>query len=66
MDLGSGPGGKDRSLLMCFLDRPADTAWAHLSAFAEAIEAGGIARVVLAAPFTPAITGTDTYCDQLW
>ena len=66
MDLGSGPGGKERSLLMCFLDRPADAAWSHLSNFGESLESAGIGTVVLAAPFTPAIPGTDTYCDQLF
>lgn len=66
MDLGSGPGGQERSLLTCFLDRPADAAWSHLINFSDALESAGIGRVVLAAPFTPAITGTDTYADQLW
>ncbi|MBK6503702.1 MAG: hypothetical protein IPG03_15540 [Candidatus Microthrix sp.] len=66
MDLGSGPGGKDRSLLLCFLDQQVEEAWDHLVAFSEAIEAAGIARVALTAPFTPAIPGTDTYCDQLF
>ena len=51
---------------MCFLDRPADAAWSHLTNFAEALESAGIGRVVLAAPFTPAIPGTDTYADQLY
>lgn len=66
MDLGSGPGGKDRSLLMCFLDLPVEQAWDPIVAITEAIESSGIATVVLAAPFTPAITGTDTYCDELF
>ena len=66
MDLGSGPGGQERSLLTCFLDRPADAAWSHLINFSDALESAGIGRVVLAAPFTPAITRTDTYADQLW
>ncbi|MEZ5371272.1 MAG: hypothetical protein R2704_00665 [Microthrixaceae bacterium] len=66
MDLGSGPGGKDRSLLLCFLDQPAEQAWDHVQGFCAAIESAGIGTVVLAAPFTPAITGTDTYCDQLF
>ncbi|MEZ5382005.1 MAG: hypothetical protein R2754_09445 [Microthrixaceae bacterium] len=66
MDLGSGPGGADRSLLVCFLDDPVEEAWPHLLGVVEALQASGLATVVLAAPFTPAICGTDTYCDQLW
>lgn len=66
MDLGSGPGGPDRSMLLGFLDQPPVEAWSAVAAACAALEDAGIGTVRLAAPFLPTIPGTDTYADQLW
>ncbi|NLA35071.1 MAG: hypothetical protein GX868_05205 [Actinobacteria bacterium] len=66
MKLGTGPGTPQRTMLLAFLD---DAPKAHLDrfrTFVDALEASGLARVVLVAPFIPTIPGTDTYTDQLW
>lgn len=66
MKLGSGPGTTQRSMQLFFSDEAPAGHWDRFHAYAEAVEASGIARVVLAAPFLPTIPGTDTYTDQLW
>jgi len=66
MKLGSGPGTRQRSLQMMYLT--ADPA-AHMDlihAYADLVNASGLATVVFAAPFIPTIPGTDIYTDQLW
>ncbi len=72
MELGTGPGTRQRSLQMLFcgrapqgsFDLPGD--WDIIESTCERIEASGLATVRLAAPFIPTIPGTDTYTDQLW
>ncbi|MGH2662465.1 MAG: hypothetical protein ACRDH8_06590 [Actinomycetota bacterium] len=55
-----------RILLLAFLDRPPDDVWEdEFAPHGKAIEAGGMARSIWAAPFIPTIPGTDTYTDQL-
>jgi hypothetical protein len=51
-------------LLFCEVN-PADC-WDRVRAYAEAVDASGLGRVVFCAPFRPTIIGTDTYTDQLW
>ena len=66
MDLGSGPGGPDRSLLLGFFDQTPTTAWPALVQACATLEDAGVGTVRLAAPFVPTIPGTDTYTDELW
>jgi hypothetical protein len=66
MDLGSGPGTPARSLQTFFCDGdPAET-WDAFSAYSALVSSSGIGTVRLAAPFVPAIPGTDTYTGDLW
>jgi hypothetical protein len=66
MDLGTGPGTRARSAQLLFCDTDPAPVWDQVRDYAAAIEASGLATVVLAAPFIPTIVGTDTYTDQLW
>ena len=65
MDLGSPPGGPERRLLLFFLDAEPQRAWEPLRGFAPTVDASGLARTLLLAPFLPTVVGTDTYTDQL-
>jgi hypothetical protein len=38
----------------------------HFAGLGKEIEAAGVGRVLLAAPFVPCVIGTDTHADQLW
>ncbi|HMS11823.1 MAG: hypothetical protein V9E99_07345 [Microthrixaceae bacterium] len=66
MQLGSGPGTPQRSMQICFLDDAPKPHWDRFRAYAAAVDASGVARVTLAAPFLPTVPGTDRYTDQLW
>ena len=66
MDLGSDPGGPERSLQLCFLERDPREAWPRFVDYAAAVDATGLGRVVLAAPFITTDVGTDRYTDELW
>ena len=66
MDLGSGPGTKARSMHLLFLQADPREAWDRIRAYADAVDASGLATVRLVAPWIPTIPGTDTYTDQLW
>jgi hypothetical protein len=66
MALGTGPGTRARSAQLLFCETDPAEVWDQVHAYADAIEASGLATVVLAAPFIPTIVGTDTYTDQLW
>lgn len=66
MDLGSGPGTRQRSLQMVFLDDDPADSWGRIRTYCSAVDASGLATVALAAPFIPTVVGTDTYADQLW
>ncbi len=72
MELGTGPGTRQRSLQLLFCGRSpggawdASTEWSRITELCEAIDGSGLAKVVLAAPFKPTVPGTDTYTDQLW
>ena len=66
MELGSGPGTRQRSLQMMYLTADPRGHMDLIHAYADLVDASGLATVVLAAPFIPTIPGTDTYTDQLW
>jgi hypothetical protein len=51
----------------CFVDADVITNWPEIRGRIEAgVDTDGATQVVLAAPFYPAVSGTDTYLDQLW
>ena len=66
MELGTGPGTRQRSLALMFLTSEPAAAWERVQSCTEAIDASGLATVRLAAPFIPTVPGTDAYTDQLW
>lgn len=66
MELGSGPGTRQRSLQMMYLTSEPTAAWDRIKQYVELVDGSGLATVCFAAPFIPTIPGTDTYTDQLW
>jgi hypothetical protein len=66
MDLGSGAGGPERLLQMCFVRGDVRDALSPLRAYTERIESERLATTRLVAPFLRTVVGTDTYVDQLW
>lgn len=66
MELGSRPGTRARSMLLCFCEVDPADAWDRVLGFLGDLDDSGLGRVVLAAPFIPTVVGTDTYTDQLW
>jgi hypothetical protein len=66
MDLGSSPGGPERSIQLCFLESDPRDVWQRIVDYAAAVDASGLGRVVLAAPLIPTLVGTDRYTDELW
>ena len=66
MDLGSLPGGPERSLQLFFLETDPREIWDTFLAYGDQIAASGLATLALAAPFLPTIPGTDRYTDELW
>ncbi len=65
MDLGSPAGGVDRLVQLLFVGGDTEAAVDRVQAYTRAVEAGGEARLLLAAPFFRTVPGTDTYVDQL-
>ena len=66
MDLGSPPGGRERRLLLSFLETDPSSDWERFRSFADAVAGAGLARPVFLAPFLPTVVGTDTHADDLW
>ena len=66
MDLGTPPGGPDRTLQLFFTESDVRQSWDRFGDYAERVAASGLARVVFTGPFHRTIVGTDTYSDQLW
>ena len=66
MELGTGPGTRQRSLQMMFCKGDPRDDWDTVIAAVERIDAAGPAAVRLVAPFIPTIPGTDSYTDELW
>ena len=66
MDLGTSPGGPERTLQLAFLEGDTARAWQDVEAYVRAVDASGMGRVCFAGPFHRTVVGTDTYADQLW
>jgi len=66
MDLGTGPGGPERTMQLAFLEGEPVQAWGDVRRYVEAIDGSGKGRVCFAGPFHKTVVGTDTYTDQLW
>lgn len=66
MDLGSRAGGPERLVQLFFVKGDVRDSLPRLREYTDAIEAQGLAKVRLVAPFLRTIVGTDTYVDQLW
>jgi hypothetical protein len=65
MDLGSLPGGPERTLQMFFVRGAVESALDPLRAYTDAVDKEGIADTRLVAPFVATVVGTDRYVDQL-
>ncbi len=66
MDLGSPAGGPNRLVQLLFVDGDVREVLEPVRAYTDAVEADGLGRLQLAAPFFTTVVGTDTYVDQLW
>jgi hypothetical protein len=66
MDLGSPAGGPNRLVQLLFVDGDVAEVLDPVRAYTDAVEAAGLGRLQLAAPFFTTVVGTDTYVDQLW
>jgi hypothetical protein len=60
--------GSGDELVRCyFLDTDPASAWAEaFERLGDLVEAGGLGRVELVAPFIPTVPGTDRYQNELW
>jgi hypothetical protein len=66
MDLGSSAGGPNRLVQLLFVNGDVREGLDPIRAYTDAVEAEGLGRLQLAAPFFSTVVGTDTYIDQLW
>jgi hypothetical protein len=66
MDLGSSAGGKNRLVQLLFVNGDVGDGLDPVRAYADAVEAEGLGRLQLVAPFFSTVVGTDTYIEQLW
>lgn len=66
MDLGSKAGGPERLCQLFFLHGDVRDSLDRMRAYTDGVEAAGLAKVQLAAPFLRTVVGTDKYTDQLW
>jgi len=66
MDLGSGPGGKERTAQLFFVRGDVRAALPAVRQYTTTITDAGLANVHLVAPFFRTHVGTDKYTDQLW
>jgi hypothetical protein len=66
MDLGTEPGGPERTLQLFFTETDPTEVWDRFCDYRERIDASGLATCVFLAPFLRTVVGTDTYADQLW
>jgi hypothetical protein len=66
MDLGSDPGGSERTIQLFFLEADPSELWPRFVDYAATIETSGLGRVALAAPLIATQVGTDRYTDELW
>jgi hypothetical protein len=65
MDLGSKAGGPERLCQLLFVRGDVRGVLERVGVYTEQIEAAGLARTHLVAPFFRTVIGTDTYTDQL-
>jgi hypothetical protein len=65
MDLGSPAGGTNRLVQLLFVGGDVPASLERVRAFTDAVEAEGLAGLLLVAPFLRTVVGTDTYVDQL-
>jgi hypothetical protein len=66
MDLGSGPGGKERMAQLFFVRGEVADALPAIRQYTDALEADRLATTRLVAPFFRTAVGTDKYADELW
>jgi hypothetical protein len=66
MDLGSRAGGPERLCQLLFVRGDVRASVDRVRAYADAVEASGLATAHLVAPFLRTVVGTDTYVDQIW
>lgn len=60
-------GVGDRLMVIVFTEVDPREVWdEHFAKIGDEIDAAGVGRVLIAAPFIPCVVGTDTYADQLW
>ena len=60
-------GVGDRLFVVCFTETDPRDVWdEHFAGLDKELDAAGVGRVLLAAPFVPCVVGTDTHADQLW
>jgi hypothetical protein len=66
MDLGTRAGGPERLCQLFFLTGDVAASLDRFHRYTDAVEAAGLARTLLVAPWYRTVLGTDTYVDQLW
>jgi hypothetical protein len=66
MALGTDGGHPERLVQLVFIEGDPVATWEAFKAYAEQVDAGGVAKVTFAAPFYGTNVGTDDYTDQLW
>ena len=66
MQLGSAGGGRNRLVQLFFVGGDVRDEVSDLRAYTDAVQASGMADILLVAPFFRTVVGTDTYVDQLW
>lgn len=66
MELGTGPGTRQRSMQLLFVHGDPTDQLARVRTYCDGIESSGLGTVRLVAPFIPTVPGTDTYTDELW
>ena len=59
------PGLERRVTLLTFTEVAPDGCWDAFAGIGSALEASGLGRLELSAPFLPTVPGTDTWVDQL-
>ena len=60
-------GVGDRLFVVCFTETDPRDCWdSHFAGLGDALDASGVGRIRLAAPFVPCLVGTDTHADTLW
>jgi hypothetical protein len=66
MALGTPGGGRNRLVQLFFVGGDVRDEIRDLRTYTDAVDAAGLADVLLVAPFFRTVVGTDTYADQLW